>query len=263
MAGAYFDVDGTLVSTNLIQPTLFYLVNQATPVQTLQRLGRALVGAPRMAVAELVDRRTFNELLYSSYAGMSEDRLMMLADEVFDRVIRPAVYPSARDLVRRSLDAGHDVIFVSGTLDFILQRVADYFEATEYIANRLELKKGTATGKLLKPVVAGPEKARLIRAHAEPARAPEAWNEILTRGVRASFFLTLPLALWFWFNAAAVTRLLLERGAFSTRDAQTTAALAQLLMLAVVPAGILLVLTRGLHARQQQGDEDANNGNHN
>ncbi len=166
MAGAYFDVDGTLVSTNLIQPTLFYLVNQATPVQTLQRLGRALVGAPRMAVAELVDRRTFNELLYSSYAGMSEDRLMMLADEVFDRVIRPAVYPSARDLVRRSLDAGHDVIFVSGTLDFILQRVADYFEATEYIANRLELKKGTATGKLLKPVVAGPEKARLIREHA-------------------------------------------------------------------------------------------------
>ncbi|RIK34367.1 MAG: hypothetical protein DCC52_00930 [Chloroflexi bacterium] len=86
-----------------------------------------------------------------------------------------------------------------------------------------------------------------MRAHAEPARAPEAWNEILTRGVRASFFLTLPLALWFWFNAAAVTRLLLERGAFSTRDAQTTAALAQLLMLAVVPAGILLVLTRGLH----------------
>lgn len=166
MAGAYFDVDGTLVSTNLIQPTLFYLVNQATPVQTLQRLGRALVGAPRMAVAEMVDRRTFNELLYSSYAGMSEDRLMMLADEVFDRVIRPAVYPSARDLVRRSLDAGHDVIFVSGTLDFILQRVADYFEATEFIANRLELKKGTATGKLLKPVVAGPEKARLIREHA-------------------------------------------------------------------------------------------------
>lgn len=92
---------------------------------------------------------------------------------------------------------------------------------------------------------------RLIRAHAEPARAPEAWNEILTRGVRASFFLTLPLAVWFWFNAAAVTRLLLERGAFSPRDAQTTAALAQLLMLAVVPAGSLLVLTRGLHAQRK------------
>ncbi len=91
----------------------------------------------------------------------------------------------------------------------------------------------------------------LIRAHAEPRRAAEAWNETLTRGVRASFFLTLPLALWFWFNAAAVTRLILERGAFSAQDAQTTAALAQLWMLAVVPAGILLVLTRGLHAQRR------------
>lgn len=166
MAGAYFDVDGTLVSTNLVQPTLYYLVNQATPVQTLQRLGRAVLGAPRMAFAELVDRRTFNELLYSSYAGMSEDRLMMLADDVFESVIRPAIYPSAKALVKRSLDAGHDVIFVSGTLDFILERVAKHFGATEFIANRLEMKDGTATGKMLKPVVAGPEKARLIREHA-------------------------------------------------------------------------------------------------
>jgi phosphoserine phosphatase len=34
------------------------------------------------------------------------------------------------------------------------------------IGNRLEMKDGIATGKLLKPVVAGPEKARLIREHA-------------------------------------------------------------------------------------------------
>jgi HAD superfamily hydrolase (TIGR01490 family) len=166
VAAAYFDVDGTLVSTNLVQPTLYYLLNQATPVQTVKRLGRALLGAPRMAFAELVDRRTFNELLYSSYAGMSEDRLLMLADDVFEDVIRPAVYPAARDLVKQSLDAGHDVVFVSGTLDFILDRVAKHFGATECIANRLELKDGIATGKMIKPVVAGPEKARLIREHA-------------------------------------------------------------------------------------------------
>jgi phosphoserine phosphatase len=34
------------------------------------------------------------------------------------------------------------------------------------IANRLELKDGIATGKLLRPVVAGPEKARIVRDHA-------------------------------------------------------------------------------------------------
>ena len=166
VAAAYFDVDGTLISTNLVHPTLYYLVNQATPVQTLARLGRALLKAPSMAVAELADRRTFNELLYSSYEGMSEDRLMMLTEDVFDSVIRPAIYPAARDLVKRSRDAGHDVVLVSGALDFIIARLVAHLGATEAIANRLEMKNGKATGKMIKPVVAGPEKARLIREHA-------------------------------------------------------------------------------------------------
>ena len=166
MAASYFDVDGTLVSTNLVQPTLFYLRNQGTPVQTLGRIGRSLMRAPSMAVAELFDRRTFNELLYSTYAGMSEDRLLVLADEVFDTVIKPAIYPESRNLVKRNLDGGSDVVLVSGALDFIVQRLADYLGATGIIANRLEMKNGNATGKLQRPIVAGPEKARLIREHA-------------------------------------------------------------------------------------------------
>ncbi|MCA9598669.1 MAG: HAD family hydrolase [Myxococcales bacterium] len=166
MSASYFDVDGTLISTNLVHPTLFYLKNQGTPVQTALSIGRALLRAPAMGLAEMADRRTFNELLYASYAGMSEDRLVLLSDEVFDDVIRPAVFPSAKELVRTNLDRGHTVVLISGALDFLVRRLADHLGAQEIIANRLELKAGIATGKLLKPVVAGPEKARLIREHA-------------------------------------------------------------------------------------------------
>jgi HAD superfamily hydrolase (TIGR01490 family) len=166
VAASYFDVDGTIVSTNLVHPTLFYLMNQGTPVQAAMRVGRALMKAPAMAFAELRDRRVFNELLYSSYQGMSEDRLVLLADEVFDKVIRPSIYPSARDLVQTNLDRGCVVVLVSGALDFIVRRLAEHLGGAEIISNRLEMKDGYATGKLLKPVVAGPEKARLIREHA-------------------------------------------------------------------------------------------------
>jgi HAD superfamily hydrolase (TIGR01490 family) len=166
VAASYFDVDGTLVTTNLVHPTLYYLMNQGTPVQTARRVGRALLRAPAMALAEMVDRRTFNELLYATYEGMSEDRLFLLADDVFEDVIRPALYPAARDLVHRSTAEGRAAVLVSGALDFLIQRLADYLGATEIIANRLEMNDGIATGKLLKPVVAGPEKARLVREHA-------------------------------------------------------------------------------------------------
>ena len=166
MAASYFDVDGTLITTNLVHPTVFYLLNQPTPLHSARKLGRALLRAPWMALAETRDRRLFNELLFAAYEGMSEDRLLLLADEAFDSVIKRALYANAKDLVTRSRDLGHDVILVSGALDFLMERLAKHLGATGVIANRLEIARGYATGKLLRPVVAGPEKARLIREHA-------------------------------------------------------------------------------------------------
>jgi HAD superfamily hydrolase (TIGR01490 family) len=97
---------------------------------------------------------------------MSEDRLVLLADDAFENVLRPSLFPAARSLVEKSLAAGHEVVLVSGALEILLEKLAKYLGAQGVIGNRLEMKDGIATGKLLKPVVAGPEKARLIREHA-------------------------------------------------------------------------------------------------
>ena len=167
MPASFFDVDGTLVRTNLLHPTLFYLATQPTPLRSLGSVARAALGAPRLALAELVDRRRFNELLFGVYEGISRDRRLVLADEAFEKVVRRSLYPGARDLVQRCSASGHDVVLVSGTLDFLLERLANYLGATGFLANRLEFKDGYATGKLLRPIVAGPEKARLVREWAQ------------------------------------------------------------------------------------------------
>jgi HAD superfamily hydrolase (TIGR01490 family) len=166
VAASYFDVDGTLVRTNLVHPTLYYLVHQRTPFRSFQKLARAAWKTPQMIWAEMQDRRMFNELLFTAYEGISKDRLHVLADDAFDTVLKSNLYPSARDLVSRCRDEGHDVVLVSGALDFLMTRLADYLGATHVIANKLEIKDGYATGRLLRPVVAGPEKARLVREHA-------------------------------------------------------------------------------------------------
>ena len=166
LPASYFDVDGTLISSNVLHPAAYYLSHQQTPLQVALRFGKTLANAPRMAMAELADRRTFNELLFSSYGGMSSDRLALLADAAFNTAMTPDLYPKAKDLIKTSRAAGHEIVLISGTLDFMLDRLADYFGGASIICNRLEIKDGYATGKLLKPVVAGPEKARLIREHA-------------------------------------------------------------------------------------------------
>lgn len=166
MAASYFDVDGTLIRTNLVHPTLFYLMRQQTPFHSLKKIGATLLRAPALAVAEMQDRRLFNEMLFSAYGGMSEDRLMTMAEEAFETVIKPNLFPGARDFVKTCLDRGHEVVLVSGALDFLMKYLAADLGATDVIANRLEIKDHMATGKLLRPVVAGPEKAKLIRDHA-------------------------------------------------------------------------------------------------
>lgn len=108
----------------------------------------------------------FNEVLFSSFEGTSEDRLRALADDAFESVLKKAIFPHAKELVQRCRDEGHDVVIVSGALDFLMRRLAEHLGATHVIANRLEIKDNFATGRLLRPVVAGPEKARLVREHA-------------------------------------------------------------------------------------------------
>src|SRR5580704_13425929 len=112
VAASFFDVDGTLVRTNLLHPTVFYLTNQPNPIRSLFAVARAVAGGPRMALAEMVDRRRFNELLFASYEGISRDRLLVLADEAFDKAVRRALYPGARDLVQRCRSEGHEVVLV-------------------------------------------------------------------------------------------------------------------------------------------------------
>jgi HAD superfamily hydrolase (TIGR01490 family) len=168
VGAAYFDVDGTLVGTNLLHPTWHYLSNQASPWQSAVRLGRALATGPAMVAAEVADRRLFNELLYAQYRGMTEDRLAALTREVWTDIVKPRIYPGARELIRRTRQAGHDVVLVTGSLDLTMLPLAEDLGAQRVIANRLEIVDRVATGRLLQPVVAGPTKARLC---AEDARA--------------------------------------------------------------------------------------------
>lgn len=166
-AASYFDVDGTLTKSNLFDSLLFYVLNQQNPIAGVGRIARTFASVPALFAAEQVDRGTFNDLLFRGYQGISEDRLLDLADEAFDNVMRPALFKGALDLVARAKKAGHRVVLLSGSPDFLLQRMARLCDADDVIGNRLQIKDGRATGKLLPPIVAGPEKARIIKDHAK------------------------------------------------------------------------------------------------
>jgi HAD superfamily hydrolase (TIGR01490 family) len=160
---AFFDVDGTLVRTNIVHAFAYYAMNQGSILGTAWQTARTLLSVPLFLAADRLDRKAFNELFYSYYKGQSEDRLETLAEELFEEVLRPAVYKGSRRLVEEARRAGCRVVFVTGALDFTVRRLADHLGADDLIANRMRFVQGFATGRVVPPIIEGAHKALVIR----------------------------------------------------------------------------------------------------
>ncbi len=162
-SAAFYDVDGTLIKTNIVHAFAYYARNQPTLYGSLWKSMQVLLSVPMFAVADKLSRKLFNQLFYNYYAGQSEDRLIILAEDLFEEVIRPSIYPGAIDLVEESRRAGCRQVLVSGGLDFTVRPLARFLKIEDIIANRLEFENGYATGQLGKPFVAGATKATIMR----------------------------------------------------------------------------------------------------
>lgn len=165
-SAAFYDVDGTLIRSNIVHAFAFYATRQASLVSSLRTTVQTAASVPLFWAADRISRKWFNELFYHYYTGFSEDRLVMLSEELFEEVIKPNLFPRARDLIEESRRAGCRQVLLSGALDFTMRPLARYLEADDLIANRLEFKDGYATGKLAKPFVGGATKPMLMRDYA-------------------------------------------------------------------------------------------------
>lgn len=166
-SAAFYDVDGTLIRINIVHAFSYYAARHPSLLTSAARTLRTIASVPVFWAADKLSRKWFNEIFYQSYAGASEDRLVTLADELFEDVIKPNIYPRAPELIAESRRAGCRQVLLSGALDFTMRPLARYLGVDDLIANSLEFQDGYATGKLKKPFVAGATKADIMRAYAK------------------------------------------------------------------------------------------------
>ncbi len=166
-AAAFYDLEGTLVSTNLVHTLGFYSRNQQGLLRSLRKSASTLLSIPVFAATDQYSRMLFNDLFFKRYKGESEDRLRFFAEELFEDVLKPAVFPGAFSLIEKSKSLGLRQVVVTGALDMSVKPLMDYLGIEEYVANRLEFVNGVATGRLVPPVLASATKASWIRTFAE------------------------------------------------------------------------------------------------
>ena len=146
---AFYDLDGTLVSSNVVDQYLWYARRTS-----VWRIVRALLRAPQWILAERKSRLRFNELFFREYAGLSEAFLRSNAAAMTKDVLQPALFAGAQEKLAQDGVAGFRLILVTGSLDFAIEGFARELGFAEVLANRMEFRDGVAQGRLVEPVLA-------------------------------------------------------------------------------------------------------------
>lgn len=161
--GAFFDLDGTLVSG--FTANAFFTegirsrqVGVGSAVRTIAAAvdGNLLGGDPVRAAA----------LAFASMAGREEDTLADLGERLFAQQIAPTIRPEARRLVRAHHELGHTVVVSSAATRYQVRPVARDLGISHLVCTELEVVDGLLTGKVVGAMRWGPEKARGVRAFA-------------------------------------------------------------------------------------------------
>ncbi len=178
---AFYDLDGTLVSSNVVVRYAFYARSLPSRVRAILKFSKLLVSVPLLMGLEFYSRRLFNEIFYREYQGMKKQWLRELAEPLFEKVIRPSIYPHAQARVELDRKQGYRLVLVTGELDFVLAPVIRYFGFHDLICNSLVYGHGAATGEVVAPLLAEKEKVvavtRVCRQYNVPLEQSKAYSD--------------------------------------------------------------------------------------
>ena len=162
MRAAFYDFDGTLVSSNVVSRYFWYCRQVRNPIEMIHRCSTVLLGIPYWLWLDSRSRRRFNETFYLLYRGLELDWLQKRARLLLAEEVIPKTFPGAAALIEADRAAGYEPVLVTGGLDFAMKPAAEHLGFDHLIANRMEFKDGIATGNIIEPLLAEEGKVKAI-----------------------------------------------------------------------------------------------------
>jgi HAD superfamily hydrolase (TIGR01490 family) len=162
---AVFDVDGTLVETNVVE-YFFWMRLRAQPLEDWPRfMAQMAREAPRWLYLERRSRAEFQRSFYREYDGLDYEVMRRLGREALNAVTLRRIYPEGMRRIREHKRAGHRVLLLTGALDVVVEPLAELLDVEVDCAHLL-LKDGRMTGDLQSPPPAGEARAALLEEYA-------------------------------------------------------------------------------------------------
>ena len=96
---AFYDFDGTLVSSNIVTRYSFLVRRIPSRPQSAWKLLKLISSVPAYLLLDRVSRRLFNEVFFKEYSGFRREWLDAQAQPLFEQAILPTIFAGAREMV--------------------------------------------------------------------------------------------------------------------------------------------------------------------
>ncbi|GAA4729723.1 HAD-IB family hydrolase [Nocardioides endophyticus] len=162
---AFFDMDGTLLSSNVIETYLWLRLQELSGTERFAELSRIVAKVPSLVQAERRERSAFLRSVYREYDGARLSDLDAIADEHLTDHILTRLSPAAVRKIREHRAAGHRTVLITGAIRPLtrpLLPLFDHIEAAELAVD----DRGVCTGYLASSPLVGESRAAWMRQYA-------------------------------------------------------------------------------------------------
>ena len=157
---AAFDLEQTLINSNVVESYGWLATRHLAPLRRLQLAAELLVEGPHLLAIDRRDRGDFLRSFYRRYEGAPVDRVRDDAWELFSDLLLTRAFPGAIERVRAHRALGHPTLLITGALDFVIAPLRPLFD--EIVCASLGEKNGRFTGELVSTPPTGEARAIML-----------------------------------------------------------------------------------------------------
>ena len=162
---AIFDLDGTIMSTNVIEQYLWSRLPELSPLRQLREVAVVTGRLPGYLLTEQRDRGSFLRAVYRRYRGLDLAHLERRVDTVMAPDILSRLSPDALARIEGHRAAGHTTVLLTGAVSTLTRPLRDLFDVI--VAAELDTDAdGICTGFLTTPPLVGESRAAWLKHYA-------------------------------------------------------------------------------------------------
>lgn len=163
---AFFDVDGTVTDTNVVDYYVAFRLKDANPIYRAAWLAGFIPKALQFLTLDKISRTRFVRKIYQEYKGVNVAEFLRWNKRSFPKLTQKKIRKGALEAVKMHKKAGNRIILVSGGVEERIAPLAQFLEVDDFLATKLVQQEGHYTGEIQGNPLVDEEKVGRVKQYA-------------------------------------------------------------------------------------------------